>query len=280
MVLQRHRINARSIERGDHRLQAHVAELGDLGALALGQRHFAATQQQVRLDAKRGQFAHRVLRRLGLQLARRLDIGHQRDVHRAGHVAAHFVAQLANGLDERQAFDIAYGAADLAQHEIDIVGGGAGEFLDRVGHVRDHLHCCAKVITASFLGDNVAVNPARCDVIGLACRNAGEAFVVAKIEIGFSAVVGYVDFAMLIGAHRARIDIEIGIELADTHAEAARLQQRGEACRHQTFAKRGDHAAGNENEPRHGSRALIPQQGNGQAAQAAIHSRAFNVRRL
>ncbi len=31
------------------------------------------------------------------------------------------------------------------------------EFLDRVGHVRDHLHRCAEIVAAAFLGDDVAI---------------------------------------------------------------------------------------------------------------------------
>ena len=38
-------------------------------------------------------------------------------------LAAQLVAELADGLEERQALDIADGAADLAQQEIDIVHG-------------------------------------------------------------------------------------------------------------------------------------------------------------
>ena len=79
---------------------------------------------------------------------------------------------------------------------------------------------------------------------------------MAEIEIGLGAVVGDVDLAVLIGRHRPRIDVEIGIELADADLEAARLQQRREAGRHKTLAERRNHAAGDENEPRHGNRAL------------------------
>ena len=75
---------------------------------------------------------------------------------------------------------------------------------------------------------------------------------MAEIEIGLGAVIGHEDLAVLIGAHRAGIDIEIGVELAQAHLEAARLQQRAERRRAQTLAERGDHAAGDEDEPRHG----------------------------
>src|SRR3546814_5059769 len=73
---------------------------------------------------------------------------------------------------------------------------------------------------------------------------------------------------MLIGRHRARIDVQIGIELANTDAIAARLQQGGEARRHQTFAKRGDHAAGDKNEPSHGRKEVL----NGRGTAKAVES--------
>ena len=112
------------------------------------QRLFAAADQHVGLDAERGQFAHAMLGRLGLQLAGGGDVGHQRDVDRTRVAAAEIVPQLADRLDERQRFDVADGAADLAQHEIEIVGLGQRERLDRVGDVRDHLHGRAEIVAA------------------------------------------------------------------------------------------------------------------------------------
>src|SRR5271169_3247821 len=44
-------------------------------------------------------------------------------------------------------------------------------------------------------------------------RDAGVALVMAEIEIGLRPIVGDIDLAMLVGAHRARIDIEVGVEL-------------------------------------------------------------------
>ena len=85
---------------------------------------------------------------------------------------------------------------------------------------------------------------------------AGEALVMAEIEIGFGAVIGDEDLAVLIGRHRARIDIEIGVELAQPHLVAARLQHRAERRGSETLAKRGNHAAGDEDVPRHGAQPL------------------------
>ena len=60
---------------------------------------------------------------------------------------------------------------------------------------------------------------------------------MAEIEIGLGAVVGDEHLAVLIGAHRPRIDIEIGVELAEPHLIAARLQQRTERRRGKTLAE-------------------------------------------
>src|SRR3546814_1879373 len=63
---------------------------------------------------------------------------------------------------------------------------------------------------------------------------------MAQVEVGLRPVVGHIDLAVLIGRHRPRIDVQIGIELANPHAKSPRLQQGREACRHQTFAKRSE----------------------------------------
>ena len=78
------------------------------------------------------------------------------------------VAELADRLEERQPFDVADRAADLAQHEIEAVGVGQDEFLDRVGDVRDDLDGGAEIIAAPLLGDDLLVDAARGDVVGLA----------------------------------------------------------------------------------------------------------------
>ena len=71
-------------------------------------------------------------------------------------------------------------------------------------------------------------------VVMLSCargRAAGEALVMAEVEVGLGAVVGDEDLAVLVGRHRARIDVEIGVELAQADLVAARLQQRAERRR-------------------------------------------------
>ena len=137
------------VERRDDRFLADVAEQGDLRPLAVGQRMLAAADDDLGLDAEAGQLAHAVLGRLGLQLAGGGDIGNERGVDATVLAAAEIVAELADRFDERQGFDVADRAADLADDEIAVLLDiGAEELLDRVGDVRDHLDGGAEIVAA------------------------------------------------------------------------------------------------------------------------------------
>ncbi len=123
------------------------------------------------------------------------------------------------------------------KHEVDALVAGGDEILDGVGDVRDDLHGRAEIVAAPFLADDLLVDAPRGDVVGLARRAPGEALIVAEIEIGLGAVVGDEHLAVLIGAHGSGIDIEIGVELAQTHAEPPRLKQRAERRRGKPLAE-------------------------------------------
>ena len=225
MIGQRHVIDGRDVERLDHRLGPHVAEQRDL--LALRRRHLAvaAAQQDVGLYADRAQLLHRVLRRLGLEFARARDERHQRQMDENGIAARQLVAELADGLEERQALDVADRAADLHQHEVDAVVARQHELLDGVRHVRDHLHGAAEVVAAPLLGEDLLVQTAGGDVVGLLRRHAGEAFVVAEVQVGLRAVVRHKHLTVLVRAHRAGVDVEIGVELPQSNRIAACLKK-------------------------------------------------------
>src|SRR3546814_9353921 len=75
MVLEGNRVDALRVQIGDDRILPDIAELGDLRALAVGQRAIDPAEEEIGLDAERGQVADAVLRGLGLQLAGGGDIG-------------------------------------------------------------------------------------------------------------------------------------------------------------------------------------------------------------
>src|SRR5262249_59847671 len=125
--------------------------------------------------------------------------------------------------------------ADLAEDEVLAVEIGLDEVLDAVGDVRDHLYGGAQILALALARDHGRVNPARGDAVAPAGGDARVALVVAEVEICLGAVVSDVDLAMLVRAHGPRIDVEIGIELPEPHAEPARLQERAQRRRRNTL---------------------------------------------
>ena len=243
---QRHFVDRRHVLGGDDRFLVDVAEQRDL-ALDVGvEEPIGPAEQDVGLDADRPQVAHAVLRRLGLQLAGGADERHQRQVDVERVVAADVLPELADRFEERQALDVADRAADLDQHDVDAVRDRADRVLDLVGDVRNHLHGAAEVVAAPLLLDDALIDLAGRPVRVLRGDRVGEALVVAEIEVGLAAVVGDVDLAVLIRAHRARIDVDVGVELLQRDLVAVAFEQAADGGGRQPLAERGHHAAGDE----------------------------------
>jgi hypothetical protein len=158
-------------------------------------------------------------------------------MHEQRALAAEFVAELADRLEEGKALDVADGAADLAEQEVGVADIRGDEFLDRVRDVRNDLHRRAEIIAAPLLRDHVRVDAPGGDVVALPRGDAGEALVMPEIQIGLGAVIGDVDLTVLIRRHRPRIDVQVRVELAQPHRESARLKKRTERRSRETFAE-------------------------------------------
>ena len=232
-----HGIDVVDVARLDHGAFAHIAEQRELFALAERNLAVGAAEQNIGLDADGAQFAHRVLGRFGFELPRARDERHQGQVDIDGMPARQVVTHLPNGLEIRQPLDIADGAADLAQYEIEILVAVADKVLDGVGDVGNDLDGGAEIVAAALLGEDVLVDAAGGDVVATGGGPPGEALVMAEVEIGLGAVVGDENLAVLVRRHGARIDVEIGVELAQADLVATRLQQRAERCGSETLAK-------------------------------------------
>ena len=229
-----------------------VAEVGDLDLEVVRQRLLAAADDEVGLDAAAAQLGDRVLGRLGLLLPRRADERHQRDVDVADVVPAGLLAELADRLQEREDLDVADGAPDLGDDDVDVVGGEAADAaLDLVGDVRDDLHGLAEVVAAALGRQHGLVDRAGGSVRGPRQVLVDEALVVPEIEVGLAAVVGDEHLAVLVGVHRARVDVDVRVELLQGHPEAAQLEQAAERRCGQTLAERAGHPTGHEDVLRH-----------------------------
>src|SRR3954447_24191391 len=192
-----------------------------------------------------------MLGRLGLDLLRRGYPGHQGDVDEAALPGRVLEPELADGLEERQAFDVADRTADLAQDDVGSFGIVLDEFLDGVGDVRDHLDRAAQIVALALAGEHGPVDATCRDRVGGTGRHAGETLVMPQIEVGLGPVIGDEDLAVLVGRHRPGVDVEVGVELPEAHPVAAQLQQGAQCRGRQALAQGRDDAAGDEDEALH-----------------------------
>ena len=178
-----------------------------------------------------------MLRRLGLQLLRGGDERNQRDVNEERVFAAKLLAHLADGFDEGQRFDVADGAADLDDGDVDILRDLLHRRLDLVGDVRNDLDGLAEIVAAALFGDDLLVDAAGGPVIVAGELGVGEALVVAQVEVGFGAVVGDENLAVLEGRHGAGIDVQVRVELHQVDFESAAFKQAADGGRRQALAQ-------------------------------------------
>ena len=154
VVEQRHLVDAFHIVGRDHGIPLDIAEMSNLGFDVGRQRMFRAAEQNIRLNTDASKFFDAVLGGFGLELARGFHIRHQGDVNVDRMVSADIVSELANSLQEGQAFDIADRPADLHDDDIHIVGHAADAGFDLVGDMRDHLNGATEIIAAAFFGND------------------------------------------------------------------------------------------------------------------------------
>ena len=252
----RHLVDGVGVPHRDDARLMHVGEEGNLLALVVRDAAVGAAQQRIGLDADLAHLLHRVLRRLGLQLAGGGDPRHVGEVHEGGVGRPHAQAHLAHGLEEGQRFDVAHRAADFDDRHLCLFGGAdtgaaAHEVLDLVGDVRDHLHRLAEIVSAAFLLQHRLVDLAGGEVVGAPHLRVDEALVVAEVEVGLRAVIRHEHLAMLERAHRARVHVEVRVQLDEGDFEAARFEDRGKRCRRDALAEGGHHTAGDEDELGH-----------------------------
>ena len=224
--------------------------------ISVRERALRAAHEHVRGDADAPQLVDRVLGGLCLQLARVADVGHERQVDEHAAPASHVDGELTNRLEKRQRLDVADGAADLGDDEVNVRGLGdqRDALLDLIGDVRHDLDGAPEVVTPALAPDHRVVDPPGRDVRGAAGVGVGEALVVAEVEVGLGAVLGHEHLAVLVGRHRARVDVDVGVELLQADGQPARDEQTPDRGRGDALAERGDDAAGHEDEPGLGGR--------------------------
>ena len=141
------------------------------------------------------------------------------------------LADLTGRLQEGLGLDVTDGAADLGDDDVGsvvlacLVGGKAHAALDLVSDVRDHLNGVPEVVAAAFLLDDRRVDLPGGHIVQTIEVLIQEALIVADVQVGLCTILGDEDLAVLEGVHRARIHVQIGIELLHDHGETPRAEQ-------------------------------------------------------
>jgi hypothetical protein len=171
-----------------------------------------AADDDVRVDTDAAQLVHRVLRRLRLQLARRIDERNQRDVEVEHVLLPDLAAELANRLEERQRLDVADRPADLGDHDVGVgrLRGAPDPLLDLVRDVRDDLNRRAEVLALPLLAKDAV--PDRAGGVIRVRREVlvEEPLVVADVEVRLRPVLRHEDLAVLERAHRPGSTLRYG----------------------------------------------------------------------
>src|SRR5215211_7910041 len=126
------------------------------------------------------------------------------------------------------------------------LGRAPNPVLDLVRDVRDHLDCGAEVFALALLSEHGV--PDRSGGVAGVSRQVlvDEALVVADVQVGLGAVLGDEHLAVLERAHRARVDVQVRVELLRLDAQAARLEQAAQRSGHDALAERRDDTARDE----------------------------------
>ena len=138
---------------------------------------------------------------------------------------ADFVLELADGLQERLAFNVSDRTADFNNGNMRFIRGKVAveTVFNLICNMRDDLDCAAAEISAAFFLQDGPVDFPSGDIGILGQAFVDEAFVVAQIQICFGAVVGDKDFTVLDRVHCPRVNIDIWIKFLHGDFVSARF---------------------------------------------------------
>ena len=237
---QRHLVYRRHVDRLHNGVGCNVTEQSHLAAHLVRKGMLRAQNQYVGLQTRRLQLLDRVLRRLGLQLARGGHIGYKRKVYEYRVAVSELVAKLTDRLDEGQRLDIAHRTAYLGDDDVILLrcAEQLDAALDLVRDVGDHLHRLAQKLAATLLLDDTLIDLARSDIVVMGGGYRREALVVSQIEVGLGSILGNVALAVLIGVERSGVNVDIRVEFLDRDRITAGLKQPRHRRRDDTLSQR------------------------------------------
>ena len=178
---------------------------------------------------------------------------HQRHVDEQAVLLPYLQRDLAHRLQEGLGLDIADGAADFGDDHIRVglPADAVDELFDLIGHVGNDLNRGTQILAPAFLVQHVPVHLSGSQVGELIQVFVDEALVVTQVQIGLRAVLGDVDLAVLVGAHGAGVNVDVGVQLLGGDLQSPRLEKTAKRRRGDALAQTGNHAAGHKDVFRH-----------------------------
>ena len=164
---------------------------------------------------------------------------------------ADIVLKLADCLKKRLAFDVADSTAYLDDGDLCFVGCvcivAIEAALDFVCDVRDNLYGAAAVVAAAFFLKNGPVNLSGGNVGIFGETFINETLIMAKVKVGFCAVIGDEYLAVLDRIHGSRVDVDVRVKFLHGYLIAACFEQTAQRCCGDTLSKSGNDTACYEN---------------------------------
>ena len=159
----------------------------------------SAEDEHVRLYADALKLLDTVLRRLGLQLSCCLKVRNVGKVYVYGALSE-FPFQLSDSLQERRTLYVADCSSNLSDDEVVVV------FLSEqfdvslylIGDMRYHLNGLSKIVAPALLVYHRFVYTSGCHGVGFRRLNAGEALVMAQVQVCLHSVNGDIALSMLV----------------------------------------------------------------------------------
>ena len=220
--VDRHLVDARQVLALHHAFEVDIAERCYLLADTVGEVFLGTENKHIGLDTGGLQLFHRMLCGLRLQFIGGFKV---RDIGKvyADRAVTEFPFHLSDGFKEGCRLDVADGAANLLDDEVDFVVILHNAVFDLVGDVRHHLYGLAEVVAVAFLVDDSLVDLTRGHRVGLCGADACEAFVVTEIKVGLGAVDGHIALAVLVWVQRPRVNIDVRVDFLYGDGVAAGL---------------------------------------------------------
>src|SRR2546425_7458707 len=224
---QRDVVDRGGVGGADDPLDGHIAEKRDL-LLDLGlQRVLAAGDNHAGLNSHRPKFADALLGRLRLLFSHGAHDRYQGRVHEQDVLLADLLTELPDRLEERHALDVADRPADFHEDDVRLLflSDRSELRLNLVRDVRDDLDRTPEVVSAALLLNHSAVDLAGRDVVVPGQVHVEEPLVVPEVEVHLGAVVEDEHLPVLVRVHRARVDVQVRVDLDRADFQAFRFQQ-------------------------------------------------------